>query len=121
MVKDRSAKSRGLGLNASSLLQPLRSCLRLDCLRATHIRLQHIRHRDRTALLLIGLHDSDERAADGDARAVERVDVVKRHVSGASYQWYAFEGGAKACSHASRLELAAKRAGGDLPVHILPA
>src|SRR6185369_16714725 len=61
-------KGAGLYLAARAYSLGPRSCTRLDCLHAAHIGLQHVRHRDRTALLLICLHDGDERAADGDAR-----------------------------------------------------
>src|SRR4051812_21267787 len=59
-------KPKGAGLRLAALAFSFgpRSRARLDCLYAAHIGLQHVRHRDRTALLLIGLHDSDERAAD---------------------------------------------------------
>src|SRR5215470_17651586 len=81
----------------------------LDGLQAAHIALQHVRHRDRAALLLVGLHHRDERAPDGDAGAVERVDVaVLTAVLGTV-----------ARIHAPRLELAAERAGRDLAVHVL--
>ena len=44
-----------------------RSCGTLDGLEAAHIALQHIGHRDRAILLLIGLEHGDQRAADRDA------------------------------------------------------
>src|SRR5689334_5218474 len=76
----------------------------LDGLQAAHIALQHLWHRDRAALLLVRLHDGDERAADGNAGAVERVHVA--HLASAL--------GAVARLHAPRLKLAAERAGGNL-------
>src|SRR5262249_44373702 len=80
-----------------------------DGLQPAHIALQHIRHRDRAALLLIGLHHRAERARDGDAGDVERVDVaVLTTVLGAI-----------ARIHAPRLELAAERTGRNLAVHVL--
>ena len=50
------------------------SSARFNGLHPAHIRLQHVGHGDRTALLLVGLHDRDQRAADGDAGAVEGVN-----------------------------------------------
>src|SRR5262245_25278053 len=52
------------------------SCRTLDGLEATHVALQRVGHRDRAALLLIGLQHSDQRAADRNARAVQRMDVA---------------------------------------------
>src|SRR5262245_40724560 len=80
----------------------------LDDLHATHIALQYVRHRDRAALLLVGLHHGDERAADGDPGAVERVHVPYRPAAL----------GTVARVHAAGLKLAAQRAGGNLAIHV---
>src|SRR6185312_14427855 len=81
-----------------------------DPFHATHVALQRIRHGDRAVFLLIGLHHRNERAADGDAGAVERVDGT--HLP-------AFLG-AIARIHAAGLEVAAHRARRNLAVRILP-
>src|SRR4029077_11624573 len=70
----------------------------LNGLQAAHIALQHLRYRDRAALLLVRLHDGDERAPDRDAGAVERVHVA--HLAGTL--------GTVARVHAPRLKLAAE-------------
>src|SRR4051795_8873802 len=77
----------------------LRSRRFLNHFLPAHISLQHIRHRDAAALLLIGLHHGDQRAADRDARAVERMHEVRRAPLGTV-----------ARIHAPRLEVAAVRA-----------
>src|SRR5258708_1825732 len=77
---------------------------------AAHIALQSIRHRNRAVGLLIGLHHRNQRAADRDAGAVERVHMAH----GAAFL------GAIARIHAPRLEFAADRAGRNLAVHVLP-
>src|SRR5215471_8649010 len=51
------------------------SSLSRNAFHPTHIGLQHIRHRDRAVSLLVGFHNRNERAADRDTGAVERVDV----------------------------------------------
>src|ERR1035437_4655141 len=43
---------------------------------AAHIGLERLGHHDRALVVLIGLHHRDQRAADRDAGAVERVDVA---------------------------------------------
>src|SRR5712671_6160906 len=58
------------------------SCGFLNHFLPAHIPLQHIRHRDRPALLLIGLHHGDQCAAERDARAVERVHEAWRAALG---------------------------------------
>src|SRR5262249_1430004 len=65
--------------------------------------------RDRAVLLLISLRHGDQRAADRDARAVERVHVANLAVLAAI-----------ARVHAARLELAADRAARDFPIGPLP-
>src|SRR6185312_16071019 len=77
---------------------------------STHVGCKRIRHGDRAVFLLIGLHHRNERAADGDAGAVERVDGT--HLP-------AFLG-AIARIHAAGLEVAAHRARRNLAVRILP-
>ena len=42
-----------------------------------HVGLQRFRHRDAAVLVLVVLHHRDQRAADRDARAVERVDEAR--------------------------------------------
>src|SRR5215471_830160 len=81
----------------------------LNGLQATHVILQYVRHRNRATLLLISLHHRDERAADGDAGSVQRVDVA--------YLTAAL--GAVARVHAPGLKLAAQRAGGNLAIGVL--
>src|SRR3954471_24139422 len=87
----------------------LRSRRFLNRFLPTHISLQHIRDRDAAALLLIGLHHGDQRTADRNTRAVERMHKARRA---------AFRPAARI--HAPRLEVAAVRAGGNLAVHALP-
>src|ERR1700686_1210233 len=82
----------------------------LDQLAAAHIRQQRIRNRDRAVLLLIVLHDGDQRTADRHAGAVEGVQIA--HLTALF--------GAVARAHAAGLELAADRAGGNLPECPLP-
>src|SRR5450631_1178946 len=74
-------------------------------LQATHIALQHFRHGDRAVLLLVGFHDSDQRAADRGAGTVEGVHEARLAV-----------GPAIARIHAPCLEIAAYRAARDLAV-----
>src|SRR5690348_3122180 len=52
------------------------STIPLDLRHATHIRLERVRHRNRAILLLIGFHHRDQRAADRNTGAVERVHVA---------------------------------------------
>ena len=47
---------------------------RFDLLEAAHVGPQHVRNGDAAILVLIVLHDGDQRAADGDARTVQRMD-----------------------------------------------
>src|SRR6516225_9536925 len=62
----------------SSVIATLpRSILPLDDFVSAHIRLQRVGHRDRAALLLVGLHDCDHRAAHGNTGAVEGVDMAR--------------------------------------------
>ena len=44
---------------------------------AAHIGQQHVGNGDGAVLVLIVFHDRDQRAADGDARTVERVDEAR--------------------------------------------
>src|SRR5258708_4049204 len=77
---------------------------------AAHIRLPHVRHGDRALGLLIILHHRNQRAADRNARAVERMNVT--HVAALF--------GAITRTHAARLEFPAHRARGNLAEHVLP-
>src|SRR6185437_7778330 len=52
-----------------------RGLLLLDLVHAAHVWLERVRHRDGAVLVLIVLHHRDQRAADGDAGAVERMHV----------------------------------------------
>src|SRR5271166_2332695 len=76
--------------------------LRRDNLYPAHIGLQHVGHGDRAGVLLVGLHDRDQRAADRRSRTVQRVDEARFAV-----------GTAVACVHAAGLEVAADRAARD--------
>ena len=76
---------------------------------AAHVGLQRVRHRDRAVCLLVVLHHRDQRAADRDAGAVERVDEARDLAVLAAI----------ARVHAPRLEVAADRAGRNLAVHVL--
>src|SRR5689334_669535 len=80
---------------------PLR--LRRHRLQPAHIGLQHVRHRDRAILLLIGLHHGDQRAANRSAGAVQRMHEMRLAVAAAI-----------ARIHAPGLEVAADRAARDL-------
>src|SRR5215475_4203538 len=73
-------------------------------LEASHIGLEHVGHGDRAVLLLIGLHDGDQRAADRGSRTVQGVNETRLAVAGTI-----------AGVHASRLEIAAHRAARDFP------
>src|ERR1700743_2761847 len=77
----------------------------LDYLEPAHIGLQHVRHRDRAALLLIVLHHGDQRAAYRSTGAVQRVHEARFAVRSA-----------RARIHAPRLEIAAHRAARNLAV-----
>src|SRR5262245_15491582 len=92
----------------SSLVMRMR--MLLDHLHPAHVGLQRVRHRDRAALLLIGLHDGDQRTADRDPRAVQRVHRTPDLAVPA----------APARLHATRLERAAVGARGNLPISPLP-
>ena len=81
-----------------------------DRLDAAHVGAQDGRHGDASLLVLEVLHHRDERAADGDARAIQRVDVARALLPGL----------AAAGVHAPRLEVAAVRAGRDLAIRALP-
>src|SRR5215831_9168405 len=80
----------------------------LDGLEAAHVALQHVWNCDRAALLLIGLQHSNERAADRDARAVQRMDVAHLAILRPV-----------ARVHAAGLKLAADRAGRNLAIGVL--
>src|SRR5580698_4065703 len=94
----------------SSLVTIMRMTLRsLDFLHPAHIWRQRLGHGYRAALLLVGFHHGNQRAADGDTGTVERVDVTD----------IATFFRAIARVHAARLELAAIRARRNFPVHVL--
>ena len=82
----------------------------LDPLQAAHVGHERVRDGDAAILLLVVLQDGDQRAADGEAGAVEGMDeaVVLAAL------------GAVARVHAPRLEVAANGTGGDLAVGVLP-
>src|SRR5579871_2001706 len=103
--------SRPGALMPSSLVTRMRidSIALLDHRDAAHVGLERVRHRDRAVALLIGLHHGDERAADRDARAVERVHGANAAVLATVTR-----------VHAARLEIAAHRAGRDLAKEVLP-
>src|ERR1700761_1310612 len=77
----------------------------LDHLEPAHIGLQHVRHRDRTALLLVILHHGDQRAAYRSTGAVQRVHEARLAVRSA-----------RARIHPPRLEITAHRAARNLAV-----
>src|SRR5580704_14292293 len=103
LPRERGREKNVLWVDAFSLLGS-------NHLDAAHIRLQHVRHRDRAIGLLIILHHRNQRAADGHARAVERVDVT--HVPALF--------GAITRAHPARLKFPAHRARGNLAEHVLP-
>src|SRR5690606_12835304 len=74
-----------------------------DLLQTAHIGPQGLRNGDRPILVLVVLHHRDQRAPDGHARAVERVDELRLLL--------ALD--AVARIHAAGLEIAADRAGRD--------
>src|SRR5579884_1785415 len=82
----------------------------LDSLQPAHVAAQHLRYCDGTVGVLVIFENRDERAADGQTRAVERVDEARA---------LAF-GRAEARVHTPRLELAADRAGRNLAIAPLP-
>src|SRR5215469_7111106 len=86
-----------------------RSNISADRLHPAHIGLQRVGHGDAAILLLIILQDGDEGAADGDARAVERMDEARPLPLLR----------AKAPIHAPRLEVAAIGAARDLAIGLL--
>src|SRR5215475_10811085 len=93
----------------SSLVTRMRISRRsapLDRLEAAHVASQHLGHRDRAVLLLIGLQHRDQRATDRNARAVEGMDMPHLAVLAA-----------KARIHPPGLEVAADRARRDLAIH----
>src|SRR5215467_237929 len=116
ITQTSSDKARPISAQTSSPSEWMPSSLVIrmrmssDHVEPAHVRTQHIRHRDRAVRLLVGLHHRDQRAADGDAGAVERVHEARLAVVLA----------AEARVHAPGLELAAQRARGNLPVHVLP-
>src|SRR2546425_4022963 len=102
----RRTRHRRFAASPSAPLGPPPSSISLDRLEPAHIRLQRVRHRDRAALLLIGLHHRDERATDRHARAIEGVDMA--HLAALL--------GTIARIHAPRLELAAQRTRRNLAI-----
>src|SRR5262249_52545798 len=70
----------------------------------SHVGLQHVRHGDRAVLLLISLHDGDERAADRGSRTVQGMNETRLAVAGAV-----------ARIHPAGLEIAAHRTARDFP------
>src|SRR5260221_3840851 len=98
----------GLGPGHEGLLPVSRSCIPRDLDYPAYIGLQRFRNHDRALVVLIGFHHRDERAAHGDARAVEGVDVPDALLR------------AVARIHAPRLEFAAHRTGRDFTIGILP-
>src|SRR5207248_10096983 len=49
----------------------------LDHLEAAHVGLQYVRHGNRAALLLVGFHHRNQRAADRGAGAVQRMHETR--------------------------------------------
>src|SRR3989338_2944994 len=84
--------------------------MRRNDLQPAHVRLERLGNGDGTVLLLVVLHDRDERAPDGKAGAVQRVDEAR--------VLFAFRPVARI--HAPRLEVAADRAGGNFAIGLLP-
>ena len=69
---------RPCALMPSSLVTRMRIIYSLlDLLDAAHVGRERVRHRDRAVGLLIGFHHRDQRAADRDAGAVERVHEAR--------------------------------------------
>src|SRR5690348_14728697 len=77
---------------------------RLDHFEPAHIGLQNVRHRDRSALLLIGLHDRNQRAAYRSTGAVQRVHKMRLAVAATITR-----------IHPARLEITADRAARNFP------
>src|SRR3954454_11746431 len=82
----------------------------LDSLQPAHIGAQNLRQPDGAVGILVIFHHSDQRAADGETRAVQRTDEPRALAFGT----------AKARVHAPRLELAAHGAGRNLAIAPLP-
>ena len=76
---------------------------------ARKVAMQRLRDRNAAVLVLIVLHDRHQRAADREARAVQRMHETRALLAGP----------AAARVHAPRLEVAAVGTGADLPVHVL--
>src|SRR6266702_1382014 len=72
---------------------------------SAHVGLQHVRHGNGTIIQLIGLHDSDQRTANGGARAIQGMHESRLAV-----------GPAGAGIHAAGLEIPAYRAARNFPV-----
>src|SRR6185312_10147141 len=77
----------------------------LDHLESAHVGLQDVGYRDGTALLLIRLHDRDQRAAHRGTGAVQCMHEARFAVAAA-----------RARIHVSRLEIGTNRAARDLAV-----
>src|SRR4051794_20956312 len=68
---------RTVGLSALRLVRRPMALLTGNLLPTMHIGPQDFGNGDRPVLLLIGLHDGDQRAADRDPRAVQRVHEAR--------------------------------------------
>src|SRR6185436_17780244 len=86
---------------------------RRDAFEAPHVRAQGRREQHRAVRLLAVLEHGDERAADGEARAVERVQQRRLAASIWTMRAVAQVG-------AARLEVLAVAARGDLAIRVLP-
>src|ERR1700732_4940103 len=80
-----------------------------DFFDAAHIDAQCLRHGDGTVFVLIIFQYSNQRAADGDARTVERMDKAGFAISSSV-----------ARLHSARLEIAADGNGRNFAVAVLP-
>src|SRR5687767_10480712 len=87
------------------------SAIGSDMVEAPHIGAQRMRDAHAAIGLLVVLENGDHRAADGEGRSIEGVNIA-----GAAR----FGGWAIARLHAPRLEIAADRTRGDLPIGFLP-
>src|SRR5262245_13303566 len=85
------------------------SAIRANDLAAVHIGAKHVGDHDRSVGLLIVLEHRDQGSPDGEARAVERVNITQ----------LAAAARAVARLHSARLEVAAHRAARDLAIGVL--
>src|SRR5690606_9837151 len=81
----------------------------IDLFSAAHIGAKSLRNCDAAVGVLIVLHHRDQRAADGDAGAVQRMDEAGPLPFGRTI----------ASLHAPRLEIAADRTGRNLAIGVL--